>query len=503
MPADHSIKGIGLRSPRRGSLILLSLALWIGLCQVAILARADETGKGPDYIKGTRTFLQLQVDGKYDDAQGYFSDALTNMVSPKKLAKVWGKIKEQAGSFQSFGQGSITRSEDLRVVLMPMTFERAEITWRVAWDKEGAVASFTVADSKAIGDEHSGSASASGANTAADSTSAGASSASGDTTAAGPPPPYVDRASFKEEEVTLGEDPWKLKGTLTLPVSPPAGEPGGKTGPPVVVLVHGSGSGAGDRDETIGPNKTFRDLAWGLASRGVAVLRYEKRTYVYATKMTAKTVTVEDEVLTDVSAAVRMLQARPDLDAKHVFVLGHSLGGTLAPVVAERHPDLGGIILLAGTARSLLPVMAEQLKYIGNLDADTADTTQTNRMVKLVESWMDPSLPDSFVISFGGASLRYFRDLDKRDVVGVASRLTMPVLVLQGGRDYQVTQTDFDLWKNALSANPKAAFKYYPNVNHLFHTGEGKAKPQEYFVPGFVDLQVISDLADWIKANAK
>ena len=85
-------------------------------------------------------------------------------------------------------------------------------------------------------------------------------------------PAYVDVTSFTETEVTVGSGQWALPGTLTIPRG---------AGPfPGVVLVHGSGPN--DRDETIGPNKPFRDLAQGLASKGIAVLRYEKRTKFYA-----------------------------------------------------------------------------------------------------------------------------------------------------------------------------------------------------------------------------
>ena len=98
-----------------------------------------------------------------------------------------------------------------------------------------------------------------------------------------------------------------------------------------MVLVHGSGPN--DRDETIGPNKVFKDLAWGLASRGVTVLRYDKRTYAYATKFderAVKSLTVQGEVIDDALAALQLLLNREEIDPQRVFLLGHSLGATLA-----------------------------------------------------------------------------------------------------------------------------------------------------------------------------
>ena len=73
--------------------------------------------------------------------------------------------------------------------------------------------------------------------------------------------------------------------------------------------------------------------------------------------------------------------------------------------------------------------------------------------------------------------------------------------MLQGERDYQVTMTDFNLWKQALSEKSKNQFISYPSLNHLFMKGEGKATPAEYDKQGNVEFQVISDMATWVKSK--
>ncbi len=154
------------------------------------------------------------------------------------------------------------------------------------------------------------------------------------------PPAYSKPDSFSERTVTVGTGDWKLPGTLTVPRS--------QTPVPGVILIHGSGPE--DRDETILGNKPFKDLAEGLASQGIAVLRYEKRTKEYGAKMAQmRNLTVQDETVEDAVAAVIWLRAQPGINPQRVFLLGHSLGGYLMPMMLAQAPEAAGGIVLAGT----------------------------------------------------------------------------------------------------------------------------------------------------------
>jgi len=131
--------------------------------------------------------------------------------------------------------------------------------------------------------------------------------------------------------------------------------------------VHGSGPN--DRDETIGANKPFKDLATGLGSRGIAVLRYDKRTRVHRAKVAALTdFTVHEEVIHDVLEAVRALRAQPRIDSARVVVLGHSLGGMLIPRIGTADPAIAGLIVLAGAARPLEEAIVAQTRYLAEAD---------------------------------------------------------------------------------------------------------------------------------------
>ena len=85
----------------------------------------------------------------------------------------------------------------------------------------------------------------------------------------------------------------------------------------------------------------------------------------------------------------------------------------------------------------------------------------------------------------------------------MAASLPMPMLILSGGRDYQVTDADLDLWRKALGKKAGVTFKAYAGVNHLFAEGKGKATPEEYAEERHVSPAVIADVATWISAPSR
>jgi len=289
-------------------------------------------------------------------------------------------------------------------------------------------------------------------------------------------PPYADQAKFHSEDVTVGG--YKLPGTLTIP--------NGKAPFPAVILVHGSGPN--DRNETIGANHPFADLADGLSSQGIAVLRYDKRTLMHS----AMVATVEDEVIDDAVAAVQLLRARPDVLGDRIFVIGHSLGAVLAPEIAKKAWPVAGIVLLAPSGRKLPQIIVQQTRFLGQ--ASPAQLAELERQAdELSAHKMPPS--DTFL----GAPASYFYDLDARDEVAIARSLDLPILILHGGRDYQVIDEDIRIWQNGLKGDAKVRVETFPSLNHLFIAGEGKPGPAEYDTPGHVDRAVIGTIASFIE----
>jgi dienelactone hydrolase len=298
-------------------------------------------------------------------------------------------------------------------------------------------------------------------------------------TAGGAPAPYSNAAAFRAVDVELGRKPFVLGGTLTLPVGD------GKF--PAAILVHGSGPN--DRDETIGANKPFKDIAEGLASRCIAVLRYDKRTFAHGARLVAG-ISVDDEVVLDAIAAVDLLRQRPEIDPDRIFVIGHSLGALLAPEIAVRAAKVAGVALLAPPGRPVPDMMLDQMRHVGVDPARLADVEE--KVARLKSGTLGDEL-------LAGAPQSYWRDLQAHDGVAMARRFGRPILILRGARDYQVLDVDVAAWRDGLQGTRGVTIDIVPADNHLFLPGEGKSMPAEYQVAGHVDPAVIERLVGFVR----
>lgn len=292
--------------------------------------------------------------------------------------------------------------------------------------------------------------------------------------AAQTPAAYVKPETFDSSDVVVGRAPFQLPGTLTVPR--------GKGPFPAVVLVHGSGPS--DRDERVGAIAPFKDLAEGLSSRGVMVLRYDKRTFVHGKALVGKPITLDQEVIDDALLAVELLAARRD--TAKIFVVGHSLGAALAPEIASRSKRVAGAVLLAPPARKPKDIILQQLRYLGTPEDKVAETER---------AFADPTG------TILGASAAYWSELAKKEPIAVARKLGKPILVLRGARDYQVIEEDLAAWKAGLSGIPNTEVLTLEKANHLFVEGEGKSMPAEYALPGHVAVDVVTRIAAFMSGS--
>lgn len=307
-------------------------------------------------------------------------------------------------------------------------------------------------------------------------------------------PAYADTTRYSEREIYVKAAAHNLVGLLTLPKN--------VANAPVVVLLHGSGPA--DMDATYGPNKPLKDLALGLAANGIASIRYVKRTMIYPGEFVGA-FTVKEEVMDDAVAAIALARTIPEVDKKQIYVLGHSLGGMLAPRLPALAPDLKGIIMVAAPARKLADMIVEQNKFLFSLMNDTTEAGKKQLDTILVEynkgklTKLGTIKPDSVI---AGLPAAYWVDLNVNNQVDAAKKISKQrVLVAQGENDYQVTVTDFNLWKTALGNKKNVTLKLYPEVNHMLAKHTEKSTPQQYQAHASVYDVLINDIAAWIKTK--
>lgn len=399
--------------------------------------------------------------GEYARAEAMFSAGMAAAVPADKLKAVWESIPAQAGAPRGRGQASVDAQSGMTLVTVPLHYEKAELVAKVAIAADGRIGGFLIQPAPPTA----------------------------------PAAPAED-AAFSERALSVGEGESALPGTLAVPKGDaPA------TGWPAVVLVHGSGPQ--DRDETIGANRPFLDIARGLAAQGIAVLRYEKRTRARPQDFAGKAYTVDEETTNDAVAAIAALRASEGIDGKRVFVFGHSQGGMLAPRIATRAGGIAGLVLFAAPARPLLDILIEQNVRLAVLDDGKTSDAEKAAIEKLklqVQAARKDGDAAADTLPMG-LPASFWRSTDAIDPVAEARKAALPMLVLQGARDIQVVDADWQRWRGGFHDDPKVEFKLYEKLNHLGIAGEGEGSLAEYGTPGKVDTRLIADVAAWVKAH--
>ena len=423
-----------------------------------------------DKISIAQQLVSQFVQGNFEAAVQSLDESLRQQLPVEKLQATLQALVASVGKFKEQVGAHTFQMPSTELVIVTCAFANASLDINVAFNEPGKIVGLTITPVGSVEQQY---------------------------LAVYDPPAYVIQDLFTEREVQIGKGEWVLPGTLSVPV----GE-----GPfAAVLLVHGSGPN--DRDEAIGPNKPFRDLAWGLASQGIAVLRYDKRTKVYPEKMRdlVSTITVKEEVLDDVLDAVSLLRGIAEVNTQRIVVLGHSLGGYLLPRIGAADTGIAGLVVLAGLCRTLEDTILDQFSYIyslsGTLSAEQhKQLDELKKQVALVES-PDLSLSTPASDLPLGVSPAYWLDLRGYHPEEIARGLPQPMLILQAEGDYQVTMEDFQIWKSALSGRSDVQFKSYAGLSHLFMPFEGgeKSTPAAYNVPGHVVEEVIKDITEWVQ----
>ncbi|MDD4080471.1 MAG: alpha/beta fold hydrolase [Eubacteriales bacterium] len=455
--------------------------LTITLCLIMALspaAQAAEAGR-PEALYALSLELLTRLQAGNEEAALLMMDGTMKGAMAGQLKALWAQLTMAGGEFLETGAWRASEQDGFNIIELTLVFSNVKLIQRTVLDGENQVAGLFFTPGEVPEDE-----------------------------------PEVAELpeGVREEAVTVDAGRgYPLEGTLSLPAN---GEV--KAG---LVLVHGSGPS--DRDEAVLANTPFRDLAWGLAQRSIAVLRFDKRTLVYGQEIAGSPdyprLTVDEETAQDAAAAVQLLKARPELAGKKAFLLGHSLGGMLTAYINTQGAGADGYINLAGSPRKLRELSAEQNRLLarealaaGQIESPDAALKQIEAEIRKAEGLLSLSNEEALApgAAVFGMSAWYLRHLEGIDAPALHLADGLPVLVLQGGRDRQVYMEDYEAWQAALAGHPDASFILYPELNHLFGRYEGETRPFSQIALEYSQLtpipdEVLDDIAAWISERAQ
>ncbi len=436
-----------------GLLLILVFVLQAGACV------DSSKSPGAEYWVRAKAeeFIDLLNNEEFVEAHSYVDSNLALALSPEKIGDIWLDQVDQYGSFSRVERIMVEDRIDYFLVYMICKFEEQDVEAKISVTREGEIQGAVFHPAGIL--------------------------------------PDVSQDGWIEEEVFIDNGEFVLPGVLTFPK---------EGGPHPGILLMGSGISE-DQDGTLGPNRILRDLAWELADNGIATLRYQRRFTVYPQfTVNSKEYTPEEEYLDDAEAAVQVLLQDARVNTEGVFILGHDFGGTIAPILMERSPEVRGLILMAAPARSMVVSLTDLFDTMMEKEvaADWEKEIFRNSFEKemeLLRQVYGGTLKTNQQSIFGKpvSYWEYLKDYDAASFT--EANVHKPIMILQGVRDYESTGSDFDIWKDHL-LDHESVFILYPHLNHLFMPGQGEIRPEEYLIPANVDPLVADDIAWWVRS---
>ena len=336
-----------------------------------------------------------------------------------------------------------------------------------------------------------------------------------------PYPYYSEDVTFRNEKAGI-----TLAGTLTIP------EKEGNF--PAVVLI--SGSGPQNRDEELLGHKPFLVLANHLTKNGIAVLRYDDRGVASSGGKFEGATT--DDFATDAEAAFAYLQSLPSINKKKIGLIGHSEGGTIAPIVANANKDVAFIVLMAGTAIPGDEIMMlqnyligkangmpeEELTKLGNINRKVYDIIKEEKEQDVLKEklynvfndelkpiFISKGIPANQVSQYINMQLAelsspWYVNFIRYNPTPALEKVQCPVLALNGDKDVQVAAiANLDAIKRTAekSGNKKVTTKLLPGLNHLFQESSTGA-PSEYgTIEQTIAPSALNEISGWIIKQVK
>lgn len=401
-----------------------------------------------------------------DSVNHTFSPGLQAKLNTEQLQMVWLGLFNQFGPLQSVGKASMREANEAIETVLPLRFERQEQRLLLRFDSLYRVTAFILQPATEAENWRY--------------------------------PVYGKADSYREFSMKVISDTIQLPAILTLPKNCKKC--------PVVVFVHGAGPN--DKDESQGPNKMFKDLAVGLASRGIASLRYDKRSLAYGPELMEdlRRLTIQTETIDDATQALVLLRQVIEIDTNRIFLFGHGMGAMLAPAIVQQSTlPIRGLVLAAPSAKTLAELVFEQYVHLASRAGFTAEE---RAMLKVQETAKKNALNPQLTAGFPQDSLplglpaEYWLSWQKYDVGMALWQINQPLLVLSGDADYQVPPETLLHLKQKMMGREKMTYYKYPLLNHFLMPAAGNAGPEDYQRRNNVAEPVLVDLEKWIRTES-
>jgi len=404
-------------------------------------------------VDNDRKFLTFIVKRDYETAERLLAYGLKSKIKEIRLGGLFSKVTSQLGPILSFDTTAIQK--DMHTFMFAVNFGDKMLNMQISSNDSAKITGFYLLPIKVS--YH--------------------------------PPEYADTSKIKEQNIKIGIKNTLLPAVLTTPKIT------SNHSYPLVIFL--GGSGPEDMDESIGAIKPFKDLAMGLAQAGIATLRFDKRQVIYPQTFVSKCYTIKDEYLEDAKSAVTYAREIPEVDHSKIFILGHSMGGMLSPMILKDNPVLKGAVMLEGNSRPLEDLYYEQSVHLSKSQAPQNDISliRLKNTVLQIKNIRSKDSTETYL----GLKGSYWLSLRGYNPAEVARKLNhQNMLIIQGGHDYQVDESNYKIWKTYLGRKPNITLLYEPDLNHAIVNSKGTFLPGEYNTPSNVPINLINKISAWI-----
>lgn len=416
-------------------------------------------------IEKPKDIIEYFQSGEVEAVYSQFDTSMAKVLSPTRLAPIWKQLTSNYGEFLGYGKQDSASVDDNVITNTDLNFEKAVINFMLSFNKRtNKISGMYITEQEKIEIKD---------------------------TVIIELPSYIDTNSFKETKIVI-KDIFDLDGKLSVPNS--------YTKDVIFILVHGSGPQ--DMDGSFGKHKFFENLAWGLASKGFGVVRYNKLTLQYGSALVREKpkMTQDDEYNNSILGAIDFIKKNSLLKDKKLFLIGHSQGAS-AITSFVNNKDISGMILLSGSPQKLYDIYTEQLEYIFNLEdglnkSESKILDEHKSKIDYFTKNKSRFIPkDSLPLEL---NYEYLVHLDNFNPIENLKSSVIPVLIINGGHDYQVRIKDFELWKTGLENKNNIKFDFIENVNHIYGETENMSVPTDYRIYKPIAPKLFEEINKWI-----